>query len=253
MSLVNKIKNKLKQVITKPANMHTHPGEQHYFDLYFNYIKPHLKSNKKALDIGCQFGRFTIPMTELEIEVTATDIKQEYWNYVEQKVGNKANFRLEKVDETIQNLKANRFDYVLCLELLYNLQDFEETLKGLTNLLEENGIGFFSHRTYGYYIYRYLKEGNFEAIQEILEGKHHDYNAQSVEELKAFYENLGMRVLDIKPIGMFSGFGADAFTPIHDVTKSQEKDALNSLELNPKLVEMFQNNARYLLVIAEKV
>jgi hypothetical protein len=111
-----------------------------------------------------------------------------------------------------------------------------------------------SHRSPGYYIFRFIREKNFEAANLILTAKHPDYNAQSVDDLKALCIQSGLELLQLVPVGLFSGFGSDAFSGIANPMKfsEQEKKSLLQFETNPDLGQLFGNSARYNLLIGRK-
>ncbi|MDY0103881.1 MAG: methyltransferase domain-containing protein [Lentimicrobium sp.] len=239
-----------------PHNMFTHKAEHFYYEEYYHYISPYLLKGQKLLDIGCQMGRFTIPAASAGMNVTATDLKKSYFRFISKKINGKGNveFRHETLDQSLENLPADYFDVILCLELLYNLPDPQQNIKKLSKLLKPGGVLITSHRSLGYYLYRYAKEKNFNAARLILDDKHPDYNAQTVQSLTIMCGEAGLELMRMAPIGMFSGFGSDAFSGILNPAKlvDEHKDELFQIETNPALVELFANSARYNLMIAKR-
>lgn len=248
--------HKVKQKLTPEHNMHTNKAEQYYFDSYYQHIDNLLKKNDNVLEIGCAYGRFTFPISEKVSKITVTDINNKYFKYIQKRISKSIDiaYREESIEETIKNLPENSFDVILCLELLYYLPNYESLIKEMHRLLKPGGVIITSHRTYGYYIYRFIKEGKYESAKSIINNNHKDYNCQTAEELEAIYSNVGFEVNKIEPIGILSGFGKDPFTKIANSNNFNQNKAecINHLENNLIAKYLFANNARYLLLIARK-
>lgn len=255
--IIKKIKGKLKSIFAPVFNMHKHKAEQYYFKQYINIIYDHIKSNSKILDIGCQYGRFTIPLIEKGHTLVCTDINEKYFSYVKKQlsISSNASFIKETIDDTILNQYHKEYDAILCLELLYNLNNPEQYISKLSKLLKKEGLLITSHRSIGYYGYRFLKEKNYQGFKDVLQNKHISYNALPHDELIKLYENSGYKVLKTYGIGILSGFYTDAFAGIANPQKLNEIELndLSLLENDVNLNKMFINNARYILVIAQKI
>lgn len=234
--------------------MYTHKAEQHYFELYYPTIKQYLAPHSNLLDIGCQNGRFTIPLANEGHTLTATDIDDTYFEFIQSHISDSKsiNFHKEQIIKSISRLPQGHFDGILCLELLYTMHNTPELLRGLLKLIKPKGLLITSHRPLGFYIYQYIKEKNFRALFQMLNDKHPAFNAQTPEALRELYTKAGYYVEEIKPIGMFSGFSKDPFLSIAnpELMEPSHLDNLSKLESNPQLQSMFANNARYLLVVA---
>lgn len=255
MSFFNRAFNFVIRKLSKPHNMLTSKAEQYYFLQYYRILEPLFRQDMSILDIGCQYGRFTIPAYQAGMTVTATDINQKYFRAIDKKVpGHSISFRHETIDQSCKFLPPQSFDIILCLELLYNLPDTSEYISKLSSLLKPGGILITSHRSIGYYIYRYIREKKFQDIQKILAGTHHDYNCQTPDELQSLFVKSQLEIQSINPIGVFSGFGKDAFSGIANPDRLTDffKTELQKLETDLYLSNLFMNNARYLMVVAEK-
>lgn len=254
--IIYKIRGKIHKHFGKIYNMYTYNAERHYFDLYYKHIKNHIPFSSNILDIGCQYGRFTIPLANEGHKITATDLKEKYFKFVKSnlKSSDQVEFHKEKIHETIDGHPRNYYDVILCLELLYNLTGTDEILVGLKKLLKPQGLLVTSHRTMGYYTYRYIKEKKFDSLRQILSDDHPVFNCQTPEKLKNIYKKAGLEIVTINPIAMFSGYANDPFTCILNPGKPDKKELkkLTDLENDPTLQSLFINNARYLLVIARK-
>lgn len=256
ISFTRRVINFMKYRLLPPHNMFTHKAERFYYEEYSHYISPYLVKGQNLLDIGCQMGRFTIPAALAGMNVVATDLRQSYFRFISKRIEGRGNveFRHETLEQSLNNLPANHFDVILCLELLYNLPDSLQNIQKLTTLLKSGGVLITSHRSPGYYIYRYIREKNFEAARLILDAQHPDYNAQTAEELTEICRKLGLNLMQLAPIGMFSGFGNDAFSGISNPAKLTEaqKNELFRLETNSGLIRLFRNSARYNLMITKR-
>ena len=252
--ILNKVQGKYQKHFGKVTNMYNDLAESHYFDLYYPIIQKHLVSNSNILDIGCQYGRFTVPLANDGHSLTATDISKKYFGFIKSQLNSNASveFHKEEIKATISREPQNQFDAVLCLELLYTMGHTAELLKDLQKLIKSGGLLITSHRTIGYYVYRYLKEKDYDNLQKILEENHPVFNAQTHEKLRAIYSTPGYEILEIAPIGMFSGSSRDPFTFISDPGSlgKVELKKLHDLENHSQLQSLFPNNARYSLVVA---
>jgi 2-polyprenyl-3-methyl-5-hydroxy-6-metoxy-1,4-benzoquinol methylase len=136
MSLPKRFFHFLRRKLKRQHNMLTNKAEQYYFLQYFRVLEPLLKKDAAILDIGCQYGRFTIPAFKAGMKVTATDINQKYFRAIEQKIpGHSISFRHETIDQTCELLPPQSFDMILCLELLYNLTNTAGYINKLARLL----------------------------------------------------------------------------------------------------------------------
>ncbi len=256
LNFARRVLNFARYRLIPPHNMFTHKAEQFYFEEYNRYISPYLVKGQTMLDIGCQMGRFTIPAALKGLNVVATDIRTSYFRFISKKINGKGNveFRLETLEQSLKSLPKGHFDVVMCLELLYNLPDPAQNLQKLAMLLKPGGVLITSHRSPGYYLFRFIREKNYEAANLILQANHPDYNAQTVDELKTLCLQSDLELLQLVPIGLFSGFGSDAFSGIANPAKMSEQNklALSRFETNHDLSQMFGNSARYNLMIGRQ-
>jgi 2-polyprenyl-3-methyl-5-hydroxy-6-metoxy-1,4-benzoquinol methylase len=256
MTLFERGLNFIRYRIIPPHNMYTHKAERFYFEEYMQHISPFFVKGKSMLDIGCQMGRFTLPAARAGLLVTATDIKSSFFRFVRRKMRENEHvvFRKENLEQSLSKLLSESFDIVMCLELLYNLPDPAGNVEKLISLVKPGGILITSHRTPGYYVYRFIRERNYNGVSLILNGSHPNYNAQSREEIMQIYAAAGIQIRNLVPVGMFSGFGKDTFSGIANPKKLNLSDleSLFNLETDTGLSQLFGNNARYWLVVSEK-
>ncbi|MDQ6949167.1 MAG: class I SAM-dependent methyltransferase [Actinomycetota bacterium] len=237
-------------------NMHQSPGEQFYLALYRHRLDPFLTPRASILDLGCQYGRFTIPLVREGHRVLATDIEAKYGDYIRSQLPADAavEFRQEDIRETVARCEEGSFDLILGLEVLYVLPDFKDVLAALRPALRPDGVLVTSHRSYGYYVYRFLAERSYDRLEEILAGRHPYFNCHTSEQLGAIYDQLGYSVLSLTGIGLFSGIVADPFAKLSDpdVLSDADRRVLAEYESRDDLQKLFRDNARYLLAISKK-
>jgi 2-polyprenyl-3-methyl-5-hydroxy-6-metoxy-1,4-benzoquinol methylase len=256
LKFARKIKGFVLYRLMPPHNMFTHPAEKYYYQQYNHYISGYFERGKSLLDVGCQMGRFTIPAAIAGMHVTATDIRTTYFKYISKHLNRRGNvdFRHETLEKSLSELENKKFDVVMCLELLYNLSEPENNFKALSRLVKPDGVIITSHRTPGYYLYRFIREKKYTEAGMVLSKNHPYYNAQTPAELSSWCSDSGLELISLVPVGVFSGFGSDAFTGIANPGKlnSEQAKQLNELETNAELQKLFINNARYMLLIARK-
>jgi 2-polyprenyl-3-methyl-5-hydroxy-6-metoxy-1,4-benzoquinol methylase len=226
-------------------------GEQHYSEQYMAALSATLASPCRVLDVGCQYGRFAIPLLEQGHEVVATDPDPACIDYLRGR-HSRLELRQETADVTIDRLGSDQFDLVLCLELLYVLPDWQSVLAGLGRLARRDGRVAASHRTQGYYLHRMLREGRYDELDALLAGRHPTLNAQRPDELRSAYADAGLQMEAMTPIGAFSGIHVDPFAAICDPSRLDRRDRqrLSQLETDSRLTERFADSARYVLAVA---
>jgi SAM-dependent methyltransferase len=232
--------------------MHTDVGEQFYLDEYLDVLNPLLGTPRRILDVGAQFGRFTIPLVAAGHDVVATDIDPACVAYIRQHAP-RAMVLQESAAQTAGRSWAP-FDIVLCLELLYLLPDWQQVLGGLVPLLGPHGRLVASHRSQGYYLHKLLRDRDFDGLDLILAGRHDALNAQPLDDVQRTYAELGLHVDSVSGIGTLSGIAVDPFAAIADPSRldRSERLRLRGYETDPVLNKRFIDSARYLLVIASR-
>jgi SAM-dependent methyltransferase len=226
-------------------------GEQYYYEQYVAVLEPMLERPRRVLDVGCQYGRFLVPLTEQGHDVTGTDIDADCLARLHDRLPG-AKLRQESAETTAAAAPAQPFDLILCLELLYLIPDWQDIIAGLGRQLAPGGRLLASHRPIGYYIHRLLHERRYDELEQLLAGRHPALNAQTPEALRAAYSEAGLTVTNIAPIGAFSGIHVDPFAALTDAGRltAAQRAALMRLETDPDLSARFADSARYLLVVA---
>jgi 2-polyprenyl-3-methyl-5-hydroxy-6-metoxy-1,4-benzoquinol methylase len=233
--------------------MHTDDGEQFYLDEYLAVLDPLLVTPRRILDIGAQFGRFTIPLVAAGHDVVATDIDPACIAYLRQHAP-QAQVVQESVEQTTGRRWEQPFDIVLCLELLYLQPDWKQVLRGLVSAVAPAGRLVVSHRSQGYFVHRMLRDRDFDGLDLVRSGRHGALNAQAPDDLESVYAELGLQLDSVTGIGVLSGIAVDPFAAITDPTRlsRSERARLHRLETDPVLNKRFIDSARYLLVVASR-
>jgi SAM-dependent methyltransferase len=234
-------------------NMHTDEGELFYLDEYLDVLNPLLVAPRRILDVGAQFGRFTIPLVAAGHDLVSTDIDPACVAYLRRHAP-RAEVLQESVTQTMGRNWDRPFDIVLCLELLYLLPDWEQVLGGLVCSLGPEGKLVASHRSQGYYMHRMLRDRDFDGLDLILSGHHAALNAQSLDDVEHAYGELELRLDSVTGIGTLSGIAVDPFAEITDPARlnRSERLRLRGYETDPTLNRRFIDSARYLLVVASR-
>jgi 2-polyprenyl-3-methyl-5-hydroxy-6-metoxy-1,4-benzoquinol methylase len=114
-----------------------------YFDFMFDYFIKVLNAGKgdKILEIGCNDGRFTIPLLHKSYRITAIDIAEEPLLLLAEKA------KEENVAERLNLAQANieeyetseKFDVIFCTGVLHHLYDLNNVASRIYEHLRENG------------------------------------------------------------------------------------------------------------------
>ena len=222
-------------------DMYLNPGEQFFARLYLHHIRKVLAAHPepfgklrtgfvevewprslKLLDAGCQAGRLAVPLAleghrVVGVDTTLVGLRRCRRHAAEAGVKKcltpfPAPLELIRANLTrwLPAAEADSFDVVLCAEVLYLRENWRELLRGLIRLLRPGGLGFISHRPTDYYLAEAHQHQDQEAVRTLLSGAGEGkvigsyYNWQNREDLRRIYEESGMEVLRIIPIGRLS-------------------------------------------------
>ncbi len=97
----------------------------------------------RILDIGCGGGLLAEPMARMGGIVTGIDVNQSNINSARNHAsidGLKINYLCSAVEE----LRADKFDIILCFEVVEHVQNLPLFIKACANLLKRDGLIFFS-------------------------------------------------------------------------------------------------------------
>jgi 2-polyprenyl-6-hydroxyphenyl methylase/3-demethylubiquinone-9 3-methyltransferase len=124
------------------------PTRQEYL---VNQIKNHFSILSKGsnpfkkltlLDVGCGGGLVAEPMTRLGAKVTGIDASEKNIN-VAKFHAEQMNLKINYICSTPEKLNQ-KFDVILCLEIIEHVADVDFFIKTCAKLLKKNGIIFFA-------------------------------------------------------------------------------------------------------------
>lgn len=241
------------------------PAEQFYSRIYLKYLFEKIDAQfrhqqVRILDIGCHTGRLAIPLARAGHFVTGIDSSRFHTLRAREHArdaGVEARFLRGDGFAYLRRVPAESFDLVLCTEVLYQRPDFRVCVEKLLRTVRKGGLLATSHRTRFFYLSRAIREKDFEMAQTLLQHSEGTlwnsyYNWQTPSELKALYEKLGLDVLLVRPIGVFSGNGGDGMAKLINLSETSvsEREALFDIEAQD--FEEFAGIGRYLFVIGQK-
>jgi 2-polyprenyl-6-hydroxyphenyl methylase/3-demethylubiquinone-9 3-methyltransferase len=95
-----------------------------------------------VLDVGCGGGLVAEPMTRLGAKVTGIDASEKNIN-VAKFHAEQMNLKINYICSTPEKLNQ-KFDVILCLEIIEHVADVDFFIKTCAKLLKKNGIIFFA-------------------------------------------------------------------------------------------------------------
>lgn len=94
--------------------------------------------NGDILEVGCGIGNFTDSLMRYG-KVWAIDINQEYIKKTKQKVDGKAQVGFGDIEKGKYFFNGQKFDSIICLNVLEHIKDDDRALNNLFNLLKDKG------------------------------------------------------------------------------------------------------------------
>lgn len=241
------------------------PGEQFYARIYLRYLFEKIEAEfrqqpVRILDLGCHTGRLSVPLAEAGHAVTAIDSSRFHIRRAQAHARDRGvDCRFLRGDgfKLIRRMPEGSFDLVLCTEVLYQIPNFQESLRELRRLLRPGGLLATSHRTRFFYLSRAVRERDWETARWVLnhsEGKLGEsyFNWQGPGELARLWGELGMDVLLMRPIGTLTGNGGDGMAAFCDLSQLTEAEREALFEIEAHDSDEFAGMGRYLLVIGKK-
>lgn len=241
------------------------PAEQFYARIYLKYLFERMDSEfrsqrVKILDVGCHTGRLAVPLARAGHEVTAIDSSRFHIKRAEQHAraeGVQCHFLRGDGFQKVREMPAGSFDLVLCTEVLYQRPDFHDRMRDLLKVLRLGGFLATSHRTRFFYLTRAVRERNFDIARQIInqnEGKLWGsyFNWQTPEELKGLYQQLGMDLLLIRPVGAFTGNGEEGMAKLCNLSEVSDLERESFFDLEAFDSDEFAPISRYLFIIGRK-
>ncbi len=241
------------------------PAEQFYARLYLKYLfqtidKEFRHQSLKILDFGCHTGRLSIPLARAGHQVTGVDSSRFYLKQADRharQAGVHCRFLRGDGLGLIRRMPPESFDLIVCTEVLYQWKNFQDGVGEFLKALRPGGLLAASHRSRFFYLTQTIREKDFKTAQFLLthsEGEIRNtyFNWQTPQELRTFYEEWGLDILLVRPIGTFSGNGGDGMAKFCNLGElaASEREALFDIEAHDS--EEFAGLGRYILVIGRK-
>jgi len=241
-------------------DMYTDRDEAFASQLYLKPFRDHLnqlqiKPPARILDAGCQTGRLAIPLAKQGFKVTGIDTSG-FALRLAKAHAKCANVSLSlikgDISEVLRAKALGNYDAVLCAEVLYLQPHFRKTLQDLYDALRPGGLLAISHRPKHYYLFSAIKRDDIDGARYVLnnqEGPIEDskyFNWQSIDELRAIYEQMGCTWLGAYAIDRFAWMLGISPSRLND----EQRRALFHLESS----EHPETNSasRYTFIIAQK-
>jgi 2-polyprenyl-3-methyl-5-hydroxy-6-metoxy-1,4-benzoquinol methylase len=217
-----------------------------------------------VLDAGCGIGRMAIDVAASGHRVTGIDVHRPSLVRAGRAAA-EAGVPLELIQGDLwvkaRALPAERYDVVLCMAVLYTCPDFRDIVAELARALRPGGLLLATFRPPFYFITTLLRQGkarqalavarSSEGVLRIATAPSY-YNWQTEEELAALYEQSGLHVVELRPLGVFSGTGYDGMAGVADPERlkdTRERAALQELEKDAGAV---RGAGRYTLAVGRK-
>ena len=245
-------------------DMYADSNEAFFARLYLARMLRHLREAglippAHILDVGCQTGRLAIPLARHGFQVTGVDTSGFALRRARRhaaRAGVSVRWWHGDVLEVLARAANERFDAIVCAEVLYLARNYRAMLEAMAAALRPRGVLFVSHRPSLYYFIEALRHDNLVTARQTLAGHEGEfegpfpergyYNWQDEDDLRALYKSLGLRWVAVYPI--------DRYAWLSGISPSQltgaQRDQWLQLELEPDGVAAMC--ARYALVVAAK-
>lgn len=107
-----------------------------------DYLSNFEKLETEILDLGCGTGHLTLDLLKEGYKVSAVDISKELIDFTLKSI-NEEGYSIDARVMNIHNLDwfgAQRFDAVICLDVLEHVKDDNSALKNINYILKSNGL-----------------------------------------------------------------------------------------------------------------
>lgn len=181
---------------------------------YLGYIRQHLREvfgqqKLDILDAGCQAGRLLIPLAEdghrlVGIDTSGFALRRARRHAQEGRLS----VRLHEgnIAQVRRWVKPGSMDAVICAEVLYLCENYQDLLRLLAESVKSGGLLFVSHRPQIFYVANALAAGRADLADELMrrrEGPTLDsayHNWQTPEQLQELYASLALTLVGRYPL-----------------------------------------------------
>jgi hypothetical protein len=159
-------------------------------------------------------------------------------------------------------MAGESFDVVMCYGVLYTCTQYREIISEYSRLMRPGGLLFASFRSKFYFITSLLRQKQYEKALYVANNSEGAlklasvpsyYNWQTGAEVTGLYGKNDLEIVDLRPVGVFTGTGYDGMAAILDVEETPA-DILHSAlyELETSDLGECLGASRFMLGIGKK-
>ncbi len=145
------------------------------------------------LEVGCGIGNFTTTLKEYG-NVWAIDINENYVKQTAQSANDNTNVGLGNIEKGKYFFKNQKFDCIVCLNVLEHIRDDKRALKNMSELLKADGFLILLVPAYDFL---------YGEIDKSI-GHFRRYNKN---QLKSMLEDMGFKIIKSRVINFLGGIG----------------------------------------------
>ncbi|MEA1984392.1 MAG: methyltransferase domain-containing protein [Euryarchaeota archaeon] len=245
-------------------NMYSEENEVYYAQEYLHVIKNKLQhfDNRKLriLDVGCGQGRLSIPLAEMDNTVEGVDLSsnaiQLAKKYASEKNITNIHFDVKDITKPFNDYKSEKYDCILCTEVIYMIENYEEVLAELYRMVKKDGMIFVAFRDKYYYLLHAIKNRRFEDAKLILSNKNGVMggylNWHTNQEILNLVSSFNLKNIELYGIGICSGIEGDPLSSIVEPQNITPDEQEILFEIEMTLSTEYSNAGRYVLMSAIK-
>lgn len=246
-------------------------GDELYDRIYMDNIMSQITKNfpdnrsLRIFDGGCGTGRFSIALAQIGHDVTGTDIHGPSIDA--------AIFEAKRVDVTLSLIKkdllqclieteSNYYDVAICLEVLGACVQYQDILKEFYRVVKDEGVFIASFRPKYYFITTLLRQKQYKKALYVAENSEGllkiasiptYYNWQTLKEIYQLYESNGFEIINVVPIGMFSGHDIDGMAAVANVENITNEIVISALyKLETTKFDDYLAVGKFILITGKK-
>ncbi len=197
-----------------------------------------------VLDGGCGSGTMTVGLAEAGYSMTGIEIHKPSLSMAEVRA-KESGVSVEWISgdllPSLRALPSQKFNAVICMGVLYTCAEYKEIIGEYSRVLKSSGVFVGTFRSKHYFVTTLLRQKQFEKALYV--AQHSEgllklasvpsyYNWQTPKEIQQLFNEYGLDVFRLQPIGVFSGSGYDGLASVIDV------DQLTSEEIHSGLYEL---------------
>lgn len=251
-------------------DMATHPDEQYYRSLYWQWIQPYLETippDARCLDLGCGQGRFSLPLAGhfrsgevLGVDLSLPAVEQGRRNAVAAGIGN-VSFVCSSLDRFVPELLPESYDLILLTEVSFFWPEWQGHLNRLVSALRPGGLLVGAFRPLYFNALCLVQQRRWRELDVLLSGREGylfgpdvRFSWQTSNELNTiFTSQAGLTLELLTGVGVCSGIEGDPHAAVArpSLIPSHDRKYLQSLEF--ELGAAIPDAGRYMLAIGRRI